>query len=95
MTLTIGDKVQWTSQAGGYETTKTGEVVFAIPSGHRVRYYANQLPRDWDYSPLDGTTLRSHESFLVLVRPQKGKAKPRLYWPRVSGLKKVEGMENG
>jgi hypothetical protein len=37
----------------------------------------------------DSIWARPHESYLVVV-PAPGRGKPRLYWPRVSALRKVE-----
>ena len=82
-----GDKVEWDSTSNGSTTSKQGEVVAVVPpkgnpptgrfTGHVLRTDGGGLPRD-------------HESYLVSVPGPGPKAKPRMYWPRVSALKPVE-----
>jgi hypothetical protein len=76
----VGDRVTWTSQAGGVTTTKTGTVVEVVPAG--------QAPRTKVKSPGQP---RGHESYVVslefydkggLARKKKG-----MYWPLVFKLK--------
>lgn len=83
----VGDKVEWESQAGGNYRTKKGEV-FDVINGYEAPapgdYHFHKTMFDGDGSP------RGHESYLVEVPGGKTpKAKPRLYWPRVSQLRKI------
>jgi len=77
----VGDKVVWTSQAGGHEKTKTGTVKAVVP--------AWEFPRV--HTP-DGFSLRTdsnfglpHESYLVQVGRSKS-----LYWPLAKKLKSIK-----
>ena len=84
----IGDKVSWTSSAGGISKTKTGEVVHIISS----KKYPNFRMLNDKYKSKDaygGGIFRDHESYIILV-PHQRNGKPTLYWPRVSGLKLSE-----
>lgn len=74
--MKLGDKVTWSSQSGGYMATKTGEIIEVVPCDAVPRCAETTLPR-------------GHESYVVMVRPAKGNAKPKKYWPRVSALKLV------
>jgi len=85
----VGDKVEWESQGAGSMTRKVGFVWGVVP------------PQDWIYVEgypnhrvmFDGG-LRNQESYLIEVAPSgkatKRPAKPKLYWPRASQLRKVE-----
>lgn len=89
----VGERVTWKSQSNASMTEKRGEVVAIVPAG---KYTADFIPTSWgevwNLSTVDGGSMpRNHESYLVLVRPERGNAKPRLYWPRVSAL--TRGME--
>jgi hypothetical protein len=81
----IGDTVEWTSQSSGFTTTKRGTVVVIVPPKKEA----------WPLIPKKHSLMsefwlpRDHESYLVSV-PQGGKRKPKVYWPVVSKLKKVE-----
>jgi hypothetical protein len=91
MQFAISDKVEWTSQAGGWTRTKRGTVGIRIPTGCLPRDYITEWMAD---SHLLGgiceTVMpRNHDSYLVSV-PANGKGKPTLYWPRVSNLRAVE-----
>ena len=75
----LGDKVKWTSQAGGYFRTKHGVVVGIVPN--------NELPKsEYINIPFHGETVcpRLHKSYVVAVRV--GRSSQKLYWPRVSQL---------
>lgn len=74
--MKLGDKVKWSSQSGGYVAVKTGEIIAIVPP--------DEIP-----TCADTTLPRGHESYVVMVRPIKGKAKPKKYWPRVSALKLI------
>lgn len=90
----LGDKVQWESQSQGYATAKQGEIVGIVPPNNPVSVYI--LARyitgyRWGfYSVQFDCGARGEESYLVAVPSKTGKAKTKLYWPRVAGLKKVE-----
>lgn len=68
----IGDRVEWTSQAGGWTRTKIGTVETVVPPGCIVPKCSK--------NPNPGAC-RDHESYLVRVQ-KKG-----LYWPRVAALR--------
>ena len=74
--FTVGDKVTWTSQAGGVAKTKTGVVVAVLPD----------MAEPTEYLPL-GTVIdgpgwpRRHESYFVQIGRRK-----HLFWPRVCHL---------
>ena len=73
-----GQKVYWDSQSGGHYTSKDGVIRHVLS--------AYSFPTTYGYRPNGGPVgmPRNHESYLVLV----GK---RLYWPRVSKLRAMEG----
>lgn len=84
----VGDKVRWKPRAAGYFKVKKGKVIAVIPVGEVAR------PQDWLFHRCmfdgDGGP-RNHESYLIEVPGGKtGTATPKLYWPRVSQLRKVE-----
>lgn len=68
----LGDKVRWTSQAGGFARTKHGEIVEVVPSH---AYPAISIPG----SGPGRCEVRDHESYVVC-------ANGRNYWPRVQAL---------
>jgi len=87
--MKIGDKVEWSSQAQGSSTKKEGIICAIIPPRTNPRKIIKgkdaNLRRMFDGWDRDG------ESYIVKVIPGKtDRSKPVLYWPRVSGLKKVE-----
>jgi len=88
-TFKVGDRVGWQSQAAGSTKTKVGTVVRVVPahekpgvtSDERVKYSDSVDPRSLS---------RDHDSYLVQVPALPGsKARPKLYWPRVSLLELV------
>lgn len=87
--LKVGDKVFWESQSAGSMTQKKGTVIEVIPSHERP--YSIDYPNHM--IKFDGWS-REHESYLVEVPPQgkatKNPAKPKLYWPRVTHLKRIK-----
>ena len=94
----VGNRVKWTSQAGGYIAEKTGTVVGVVPTGCHyglLRHFAPLKPDEvraiYNTGPIDaGGLARDHESYLVEVKTGKtDAAKKTLYWPRVKGLHKV------
>lgn len=93
--MKVGDRVEWSSQAGGYKKKKTGEIIMVVNPGINAR---KVLLKDRKFGKLkrmfDGWP-RNHESYLVKVIPgTTGNASPVVYWPRVKGLKVVGGVEN-
>jgi len=75
--FSVGDYVQWYSQAGGRGKHKIGRVLAVIPAGQHVLDY---LPAGLSIKYGYGMP-RNHESYLVQVGMGI-----RLYWPRVSQL---------
>jgi hypothetical protein len=84
ITFSLGDNVTWTSQAAGSITDKKGMVVAIVQRGNDPMKFHRNVMKTYAKSrlALGGGTPRDHESYLVDV---DGK----LYWPRVSGLKKL------
>jgi len=89
LSFKLGDHVIWWSQSQGTHTTKVGTIVAVVPAGKNP----SKLAVDWPkYAKVGRTGFgvldRQEESYLVSV-VQGPKAKPKLYWPVVSGLKKL------
>ena len=84
--MKIGDEVEWSSQAGGFETTKRGVVKAVIPPKEVPRVFAFDVEPDVGKWMFDGRP-RWEESYLVLVTGSRGSRK--LYWPRVKHLRLV------
>ena len=78
MPFKVGDRVQWDSQAGGFVTTKAGEVAAVIAPGQRVWMPAGLRFR----SVVGAGRVRDHESFIVKVGNVA-------YWPSVALLRPV------
>ncbi|MGQ6030304.1 hypothetical protein ACUNHT_15335 [Serratia sp. IR-2025] len=82
-----GDIVTWVSQAGGSVREKKGEVVEIIPPNGK---FSNAI-RDRYPDLFKGAGVgfpRPEISYIVAVPQGKtGKAKPKHYWPRTSGLR--------
>jgi hypothetical protein len=94
-TFNLGDEVYWKSQANGSTKRKRGKVVGAV-SANRPMYLMDLriiLGKGFEdkYSVVAefGFMSRPHKSYLVAV-DQGGKRKPKLYWPRVSKLRRKE-----
>jgi len=79
------DLVEWESQAGGHWTNKKGVVVGIVPK--------NTHPSSLNFPALrtDVYSDRNHESYIVRVKV--GKTQYRDYWPRVSALRWIQGIE--
>ena len=90
MKLSVGTKVRWTSQAGGIEKVKEGVVVAILPPGCPPWRHKNWGTLTGTHRTIiDGKSLsRGEESYFVAVAPERNtaRAKPWLYWPRVSAL---------
>lgn len=87
--LAAGDKVTWSSQAKGHHTSKTGKVVY-VPDG--VQSLAPWRAAEKFFPDhrrmFDGNKFRPGSVFIEVVTPNS-KAKPRLYMPWPSAIKKV------
>jgi len=82
--LSLGLEVSWSSQAGGYTKTKRGTIVAVILPGElpdRSRFLSL-------YKDSGVGSSRDHVSYVVAV--EKGKGKPRFYWPRTSALRTAD-----
>lgn len=91
-TFKFGETVTWLSQAGGFDARKAGEIVAVIPpKAHDIPGLMRQLGVKYNCVKQGGWGFsRDHESYVILVRPTKGKGRPKLYWPVVSLLTRVE-----
>jgi hypothetical protein len=78
----VGQGLSWSSQAQGSSKSKTGLVVEVVAAGARPIGI-----------PGAGFS-RNHESYVVEV-PQGRNAKPKKYWPIVSGLQQAHLSEIG
>jgi hypothetical protein len=72
----LGEEVEWTSK----NTTKRGRVAAVIPP-HSTELLIcltvlSRLPRN-------------HESYLIHIPSKSGKGDGRMYWPRVSTLRRL------
>ena len=75
--MTVGDTVEWTSQAAGVTRTKRGVIIEVVPGG-----------RDPLTKLVDIGSSRRRESYVVRASVV-GKTKTKLYWPNPTALKKV------
>ncbi len=82
--MKIGDKVRWTSQAGGHEKVKEGEIIRVIPPYGDVLNYMFEGSN----SAYGGGYRRDQESYLVRVKGE-GKRKATIYWPIVKKLQLI------
>lgn len=97
----VGDEVEWTSQAQARVKTKRGVIVFIVPpavhpwaSGDHLGLYGepDHPANAFNPAPMRGamySLTRRHESYIVAVPTKSGRGRPRLYWPRVSQLRRV------
>jgi hypothetical protein len=84
----VGDLVYWESQAGASWTCKEGKVIKVLPP----KYWIDRKVFMATHVVMYDGGLRNHESYLVEVPGGKtAKAKPKLYWPRVSALCHAQG----
>lgn len=83
----VGQKVKWTN---ANEKEKIGTIVLAIPR-HTDMYQVRPSGfwGKYNWSSYGYGKTRDHRSYLVVVE-SGGKAKPKIYWPRVSALKLVD-----
>jgi len=91
----LGQTVQWTSSASGKTTSKHGKIVAIIPAGAYPHPIAETLSSGkYSLAPLRGFGLpRNEDTYLVAVEGI-GKAKSKLYWPRVSSLTLSQTQES-
>lgn len=85
-TFQVGDKVFWSSQAGGGWTKKEGVVHRVISAGQTCNLTSEELKFSCQ---VDSSFPRDHESYLVVVPGKTEKSKSKLYRPVVSNLKRV------
>ena len=86
----IGDKVTWTSQAGGSTTKKTGTVWAVIIDTQALWNVSEKIKEEKTHVKMfDGNTMLAPTMYIVEVQAGP-KAKPRLYLPRPKQLKRVE-----
>jgi len=92
--MKVGDLVSWKSQAGGNTKVKTGKVVAVVPAApglpSMLKYFI-PLPLTGSSSVQFDGFQRNHECYIVAVEPESGRGQVKLYCPRVSALKVVEG----
>jgi hypothetical protein len=75
-TFQVGDRVKWTSQANGGWRKKVGTVIEVVPAGR--------------YSNLgSGCSPRKAESYVIEVPGKTPNAKPQIYFPVPSLVKKA------
>lgn len=74
-----GDRVRWSSQAGGVEKTKEGEVVYVLGEGKNI---GRSVPVEMFPHGTALYSARRHESYVVKVGS-------KFYWPLVKYLVKV------
>ena len=80
MKLKIGDRVSWESQSAGYWKKKKGVVAEIVPIRGNPSPGAFPSLHRWSGCGLG----RNHVSYVIVCGPCGGK----VYWPRVSALKK-------
>ena len=93
MQFEVGDKVAWVSLCNTKlgcmgELEHVGTVVHTVFSmDHPLHCFSDQTFKAHRIM-FDGL-FRRGESYLVSVPSKTGKGKPRLYWPRVSALRRA------
>jgi hypothetical protein len=89
-TFQKGDQVKWGSQAGGFVLEKQGTVVAVLPPGMQPLTHCKFDETQFNPDPIDSrTSARNHESYVIMVAAKSAKARPKLYWPVVSMLRKA------
>lgn len=92
--LSINEVVRWESQASGVWKSKQGHVIAIVPKGQSPKDIFYGLPEHEKFSyRYKGAKNRSHDSYLVAVFPEKGKAKPKVYWPLNRNLRLLSEIE--
>lgn len=94
--LAVGQRVQWTSQARGHRTRKTGTVAAVVPEKTDVlRCYAwllHEIDEEGGKRPrrmFSGGLPRKQLSYIVLTDSGPRGGAPRAYWPWPHQLKPV------
>lgn len=94
----VGDRVEWTSQAGGRTTKKVGTVKCIVTKAdlHRTSRYRWAMDRFGDTHAImfDGLSVAGGGEFCYLVEVREGNRKPKLYSPFPSKLR-LEVMMSG
>lgn len=86
--FSVGDKVAWTSQSGGFTTNKIGTVIAVVPDGEDRR---GRVPNEYQHCErMFDALFREGESYIVHVPNRSGKGHGKLYWPKVSQLSLFE-----
>ena len=84
----VGDIVAWSSQAGGRVKNKKGKVVYKSNLNSKLfptRIHGGLFS---DHSRMfDGLSFEKPYGYLVSVPGDTSERKPKLYMPRVSGLR--------
>lgn len=91
MSFILGQKVQWTSQAQGCEKKKEGVVVYAwkgVKQQTPVKV-AEDLFSDCSRM-FDGYKFKEGEVLVKVATGKNGKGKPKLYKPKLKGLRSVD-----
>lgn len=81
-TFSLGDEVQWSSQASGRTKEKRGKIVMVVEPGVLPVQQANALGGSLQF---DASSSRYHESYIVAVKRGSNR-KDYLYWPHVKKL---------
>lgn len=92
--LHVNDTARWESQASGVWKIKLGKVIAIVPKDHSPKDVFLGLSDHDKYSyRYKGAKNRNHDSYLVAVEPDKGRAKPRVYWPLNRNLRQLTEEE--
>lgn len=92
-----GDKVAWTSQAGGFTKTKSGTVLVVVPAGQSATDALMEqtgcadiaeVKGAWRLRSLEGAKPRTEESYIVETEGETPQGKPYLYWPLAKTLER-------
>lgn len=91
ISLKVGDEVEWSSQAGGFEQKKRGKVVAVVPPGIRPYNLLSAMDlHNRNTHAIDPRSFgRKQESYIIEV-PGKGKGAAKLYWPLIGRLELVK-----
>jgi hypothetical protein len=93
--LKVGDIVEWTSHGSHWNRKKRGKVVMVVAPGIPatakiiINKISEQLGHKLDRCSLGYGPPRKQTSYLV-IGEEKHKGMFKIFWPRVSSLRKVE-----
>ena len=79
-----GTEVTWTSQAGGYEKTKTGTILYCILKNDNLR---KLLPEDFPFKKIQGQMVSQIDRYLVEVKT--GPKAIKYYTPYASWIRET------